>query len=152
LEDIEAEIELVVNEFDEGFKPTFNGTCRPQPFRIPGLPNNPEKGFRNSCVWFSASVSMGPSSSPVLLTACREEMCEQVFDEIVNTIVMKVQRQIDESRRIAKEYDGEPDLHIEVRATRSPISRSLLSYKQGHHPRGRLFAEPLPEGQDAWSF
>ena len=61
LEDIEAKIDLAVNEFDEAIKPTFNGTCRPQPFRIPGLPNNPEKGFRNGCVWFSASVSTGSS-------------------------------------------------------------------------------------------
>jgi len=52
----------------------------------------------------------------ILLTACRKDLCEQVFDEIIDTIVMKVQRQIDESRRIAKEHDEEPDLHIEVRA------------------------------------
>lgn len=52
----------------------------------------------------------------ILLTACRKDLCEQVFDEIIDTIVMKVQRQIDESQRIAKEHDEEPDLHIEVRA------------------------------------
>jgi hypothetical protein len=52
----------------------------------------------------------------LLLTACRKDLCEQVFDEIIDTIVMKVQRQIDESRRIAKDHDEEPDLHIEVRA------------------------------------
>jgi hypothetical protein len=44
----------------------------------------------------------------------RKELCEQVFDEIIDTIVMKVQRQIDESRRIATQYDHEPDLQIEV--------------------------------------
>ena len=49
-----------------------------------------------------------------LLTARRKDLCEQVFDEIIDTIVMKVQRQIDESRRIAKDHDEEPDLHIEV--------------------------------------
>jgi hypothetical protein len=48
------------------------------------------------------------------LKPCREELCEQVFDDILNTIVMKVQRQIDESRRIATNYDHEPGLKIEV--------------------------------------
>jgi hypothetical protein len=64
LKDIEAEIDLAVNEFDETFKPTFNGTCRSHPFRIPGVPDDPEKGFKNDFVWFSASVSMGPSLGP----------------------------------------------------------------------------------------
>lgn len=44
---------------------------------------------------------------------CRAELCEQVFDEILDTIVMKIQRQIDESRRIATN-DNELDLQIEV--------------------------------------
>ena len=64
LKDIEAEIDLAVNEFDETFKPTFNGTCRSHPFRIPGVPDNPEKGFKNDFVWFSASVSTEPSLGP----------------------------------------------------------------------------------------
>lgn len=50
-----------------------------------------------------------------LLTMSREELCEQVFDKVVDTIVMKVQRQIDESRRIATDFDHELDLQIEVR-------------------------------------
>jgi hypothetical protein len=64
LKDIEAKIGLAVNEFDETFKPTFNGTCYSYPFRIPGVPDNPEKGFKNDFVWFSASVSTGPSLGP----------------------------------------------------------------------------------------
>src|SRR4051794_11341098 len=78
-------------------------------------------------------------------------MCEQVFDEIVDTIVMKVQRQIDESRRIAKDHDGEPDLDIEVRANPGHF-KIAAELQAGHHPRGRPLAEPLPEGQDAWPF
>ena len=50
----------------------------------------------------------------VSLTFSRKELCEQVFDEIIDTIVMKVQRQIAESQRIARDYDDEPNLEIEV--------------------------------------
>jgi hypothetical protein len=64
LEDIEAKIDLAVNMFDENCKPTFNGSGRSQPFQIPGLPDSPEKGFRNGCVWFSASASTESSSGP----------------------------------------------------------------------------------------
>jgi hypothetical protein len=51
----------------------------------------------------------------VSLIPCRSELCEQVFDDILDTIVTKVQRQIDESRRIAMNHDDEPSLQIEVR-------------------------------------
>jgi hypothetical protein len=68
-------------------------------------------------------------------------MREQVFDGIVDTIVMKVQRQIDESRRIAKDHDGEPDLDIEVCAA-LVIPRSLLSLKQAIILAGGLSQNP----------
>ena len=73
-------------------------------------------------------------------------MCEQVFDEIVDTIVMKVQRQIDESRRIAKDHDGELDLNIEVRVT-LVISRSLLSFNQAIILAGGLSQNPYLKGK-----
>lgn len=64
LEDIEAKINLAVIMFDENCKPTHNGTGCSQPFKILGLPDNPEKGFRNGCVWFSALASIESSSGP----------------------------------------------------------------------------------------
>src|ERR1700733_8278406 len=76
-----------------------------------------------------------------LLTTCREDMREQVFDGIVDTIVMKVQRQIDESRRIAKDHDREPDLDIEVCAALI-IPRLLLSFKQAIILAGGLSQNP----------
>jgi tRNA A37 threonylcarbamoyltransferase TsaD len=82
-----------------------------------------------------------------LLTVCRKELCEQVFDEIIDTIVMKVQRQIDESRRIAKDHDGEPDLHIEVRAAPSHFKISLLSFKQAIILAGGLSQNPYLKGK-----
>jgi hypothetical protein len=54
VEGIEAKIEQAVNKFDEFCKPTFNGTGSSRPFKIEGLRDDPEKGFRSGCVWLSA--------------------------------------------------------------------------------------------------
>jgi hypothetical protein len=82
-----------------------------------------------------------------LLMPNREELCEQVFDEILDTIVMKVQRQIDESRRIATHYDHEPDLQIEVRYCPRGSRTLPLTFEigQGRHSRRRSVTEPLPQ-------
>lgn len=52
-----------MKEFDEKSKPAFNGAGLPHPFKIRGLGNDPEKGFRNECVWFSAYVWLEESLS-----------------------------------------------------------------------------------------
>ena len=54
MEGIEAKIDHAVTKFDEAFKPTFNETGPSHSFKIPGLRDDPEKGFKNGCVWFSA--------------------------------------------------------------------------------------------------
>lgn len=56
IQDVEAKVEKAVEEFDEKSKLKFNGACSSQPVNIPGLGNDPEKGFKNDCVWFSACV------------------------------------------------------------------------------------------------
>jgi predicted proteasome-type protease len=53
---IEAKIEDAVKEFEEKSKPAFHGAGPSHPFKIIGLLDDPERGFRNECVWFSACV------------------------------------------------------------------------------------------------
>jgi len=85
---------------------------------------------------------------------CSAELCEQVFDEILDTIVLKIQRQIDESRRIATNYDNESDLQIEVcPAPSSPRILLLTSeIRKGHHSCRRSLTEPLLQEQSSWPF
>jgi hypothetical protein len=106
LEDVEAKINLAVIMFDENCKPTFVVLNHSKFFAFPiTLRRDSEtvaSGSRRQLQQSHLQV--------LLLIACKKDLCEQVFDEIIDTIVMKVQRQI------AKDHDEELDLHIEVRA------------------------------------
>jgi hypothetical protein len=56
VEGIEAGIERAVTKFDEACKPTFKGSGPSYPFKIAGIRDDPQKGFKNECVWLSAYV------------------------------------------------------------------------------------------------